>query len=63
MGDPNHDYRIDAGGRCYTLDEVWPFKMQIVKCPVCDRIFSKMWAYKEHYQAVHRVPGDLHALD
>ena len=63
MGDPNHEYRIAAGGRCYTIEEVWTSQMQIVKCPECERSFSNMWAYNMHYQAVHRVPDDLLALD
>ena len=56
MGDPNHDYRIAAGGRCYTIEEVWTSQMQIVKCPVCDRSCRTVPAYKAHYQAIHGGP-------
>ena len=63
MGDPNHDCRIAAGGRCCTIEEVWTSQMQIVKCLECERVCRNMWAYNMHYQAVHRVPDDLLALD
>ena len=59
MGDPNHDYRIAAGGRCYTIDEVWTSQMQIVKCPVCDRSCRTVSAYEAHYQAIHGGPMEL----
>ena len=54
MGDPNHEYRIAAGGRCYTIDEVWTAQMQIVECPSCFQRFRTLWAYEQHYQAIHR---------
>ena len=54
VGDPNKEYCIAAGGRCYREADVWATQLRIVQCPQCRRRFRDEWAYESHYEAVHR---------
>ena len=40
VGDPDQEYCIALGGRCYREKDVYAQQMEMVQCPVCNRQFS-----------------------
>ena len=53
VGDPNKEYCIAAGGRCYREADVWATLLQKVQCPQCGYQLKDQWAYESHYQSAH----------
>ena len=53
VGDPNREYCIAGGGRCYPKSEVWDQLLRAVKCPLCYKKLDSEEAYAAHYQDKH----------
>ena len=53
VGDPEREWCIVAGGRCYRSSDFWASLLKKLKCPVCDRQFDTESAYECHYHSVH----------
>ena len=53
VGDPNREYCIAGGGRCYPISEVWYQQLRAVKCSLCYTQFDSEEAYEAHYQDIH----------
>ena len=53
VGDPNREYCIAGGGRCYPISEVWDQLLRAVKCSLCYKQLVSEEAYEAHYQDKH----------